>query len=45
MAHDFKKQTVLLKEAVGTPLLVTINNNTEILLVGQGHVYSNLPSL
>lgn len=45
MARDFKKQTVLLKEAVGTSLLVAINNNTKILLVGQVHVYSNLPSL
>lgn len=44
MAHNFK-QEVLLKEAVGTPLLITLNNNTKTLLVGQVHVYSNLPSL
>lgn len=42
--HIFEKQEVLLKEAVGTPILVT-NNNTKILFVGQVHVYSNLQSL
>lgn len=41
----FEKQEVLLKEAVGTPILVTNNNSTKIPFVGQLHVYSNLPSL
>lgn len=44
VVHIFEKQKVFLKEAVGTPILVTNNNNTKIPF-GQVHVCSNLPSL
>lgn len=43
MVHIFEKQEVLLKEAVGTAILLT--NNTKILFVGHVHVYSDLPFL
>lgn len=41
----FEKHKVVLKEAVGTHILVRKNNNNTKIPFGQVHVYSNLPSL